>query len=699
MPDNIELFSETFISSLIIGIITIGSFFAIVMFFKFRQRDSKAYFFLSISAFSFVFFKLLSVYFFAVTKTPYASYICNLIQDYTVISIFFTLPYFLLMTFDQTKFDYKVLSWTTRAGAVLGPVLLAAVLIFHGAFIQFDGVFGSGSYSDFMRAYTKPGPLFVFRDIYLMLLCIEAAVLIIKKIALNQSKRYSIIMGIGTLCAIYFGVLAILKNYLELPAIISLGTHHTSHFIIGLGCFYFASLLSSTLSAVNKAIESRKLTLALQNSEQELLRLAYHDAHTGILNRKSFYSQLDTALEISRRSTHTERRAIILMDMDYFKEINDSYGHPAGDELIRMMVKRFQNSIRKSDMLFRLVGDEFAILVYNVSSIENIALMAQKLLLTLRNHFEIGEHSLYLSTSIGIAIFPDDGVTSEALLRNADYALYEAKKDRNTFKFYTSEMQRKAYERMSIINALRKSIKDEEFELYYQGLYDKNGNVAGAEALLRWNNPGWNNIPTDFFIMLAENSGLILELGKWVLMTAFKQLHSLSGFSENLYLSINLSIKQLRDENLIPTVENLENMYQIDASAVQFEITEGTFMENPEKIGDKLKILTGRGYRFAIDDFGTGFSSFHYLRTMPVSSLKIDKSFLIGIEENPDSKAMVTSMINMGHSMKMEITAEGVETEAQKNFLIESDCDYLQGFYLKKPLPINNFITEFNLDS
>ena len=697
MQEQTKLFTDTLIASLNVGIIFTGILFALVMDIRYRQKDSRAYFLISVSSFLFVALKLFAIFFTAIFNNDRAAHFFLILQEYTAVSFLFTAPYYILKTFEHSKMDYHLLSWTYRTGAIAGIIIVVASTINNGLFLtQAVNPLDSGA---MVHDMFKVGILYHARDILLILMILISLFVIIKKLVLHRSKNNPVFLGIGILGAFYFAAVSIAREYVHLPSVVLAGTNHSSHLIIGIGLFYFSSLLTTTLNAVNKAIESRKLTLALQNSEQELLRLAYHDAHTGILNRKSFYSQLDTSLEIAKRHSTLEKRAVFLLDLDHFKEINDSYGHPTGDELIRQMVKRFKNSIRKSDLLFRLVGDEFAIIVYNVSTIENIALMAQKLLMALQNHFVVGDHNIFISTSIGISLFPDDGNNSDILLRHADYALYEAKKDRNTFKFYTPEMQRKAFERMSIINALRKSIQNGEFELYYQGLIDKKGKTVGAEALLRWKNPGWNHVPTEFIIQLAENSGLIIDIGKWVLSKAYESLHDLLALEEKFVLSINLSVKQLKDESLLDIIENLESAFGIDPGHILFEITEGTFLENPDKIGQRLNALTEKGYNFAIDDFGTGFSSFSYLKTMPVSSLKIDKSFLADVATNSSNKAIVASMISMGHGMNMEITAEGVETADQRDFLISSGCDYLQGFYFFKPAPLNEFLSNFNLDT
>ncbi|MBN2509898.1 MAG: EAL domain-containing protein [Spirochaetales bacterium] len=697
MQERIQLFTDTLIASLNIGIIFIGCLFALVMDMKYRQKDSRAYFFLSISSFLFVLLKLLAISFAANFNNYHAAQFCVILQEYTAITFLFTLPYFLLKSFEHSRFDFHLLLWMSRTGAALGVLLFTAAGIEPALFLDYSGsnlYFSANTHQIF-----HVGVLYHVRDILLLVLILLSLFVTVKKIIQKQPGSHPGILSAGIIGALYFAVISILQEYTSLPVLVRFGRYHNSSLIIGIGFFYFSSLLTTTLNAVNKAIESRRLTQALQNSEQELLRLAYHDAHTGILNRKSFYAQLDTSLEIARRHSTVEKRAILLMDLDHFKEINDSYGHPAGDELMRQMVLRFQNSIRKSDLLFRLVGDEFALIVYNVSSIENIAMMAQKLLLALRSHFTIGDHNIYLSTSIGISLFPDDGDNADILLRHADYALYEAKKDRNTFKFYTPEMQRKAFERMSIINALRKSIQSGEFDLYYQGLTHRSEKTTGAEALFRWKNPAWNHISTEFIIQLAENSGLIIEIGKWVIHRAFTELPKLLALDENFVLSINLSVKQLKDEHIIDSIEAMETACGVDPRHIQFEITEGTFLENPDRIGEKLHALTAKGYSFAIDDFGTGFSSFYYLKTMPVSSLKIDKSFLSDIMTNESNQAMVESMIAMGHGMRMDIIAEGVETAEQKDFLIAKGCDYLQGFYFYRPAPLETFLHNFNLDT
>jgi len=420
--------------------------------------------------------------------------------------------------------------------------------------------------------------------------------------------------------------------------------------------------------------------------ESELQRLAHHDPLTSLPNRNLMKDRLDQAVaHVSRVGRHV---AVMFIDLDRFKNINDSLGHSAGDEVIVEVARRLARSVRDGDTVARLGGDEFVIVLSDVAREGDVALFAQKILDSLFVPIVIQGEELSLGGSIGISLYPKDGKDGVTLLKNADAAMYRAKAlGRNNYQFYAQEMNAKAFERLKVEGGLRHALERNEFVLHYQPQMDlASGRMVGVEALLRWQPPGTTAISPADFIPIAEESGLIVPIGEWVLRTACAQhvAWKETGFPE-VRMAVNLSARQFRQKGLEQMIARVLQETGCKATCLELEITESVIMDDPESATETLKKLSDMGVQLSIDDFGTGYSSLSYLKRFPIHLLKIDRSFVSDITTDPDDAAIVKGIIALAQSMKLKIIAEGVETTEQLEFLRKQQCDYMQGYYFSKP--------------
>ena len=417
-----------------------------------------------------------------------------------------------------------------------------------------------------------------------------------------------------------------------------------------------------------------------RQAESKLNYLAYHDPLTGLANRRYFLERLEASL--SDAVGKNERVAVLFIDLDQFKQVNDSLGHGIGDELLVSVAAALTEHVRLIDMLARLGGDEFICVMESVRSDEEVAMLAQEVIAAFDAPFRIGGHDLFLTASVGISIFPNDGTSVGDLLRNADTAMYRAKAlGRGHFHFYTPEMTRDAQERIKIEMLLRRALESGELSVHLQPQVDaRGGRLVGAEALVRWNSPELGSVPPARFIPLAEDTGIIIALGTWVLREACRQVMQwrASGF-ELPQVSVNLSVKQLERPEFVDTLLDILDETGIEPSRLKLEITESVVMavDDAFSLLDRLRKI---GISLALDDFGTGYSSLSYLKMLPVQQLKIDRSFVVGIGTNPEDEAIIRSVMALAQSLDFEVVAEGVETAEQAAFLSASGCHQLQGF-------------------
>ena len=426
-------------------------------------------------------------------------------------------------------------------------------------------------------------------------------------------------------------------------------------------------------------------------AEKRVRHLAYSDSLTGLPNRSLFFDQLSRRIDEARKTG--ESVAVLFLDLDRFKNVNDSLGHDVGDRLLVAVAQRIRNSVRNADCVARLGGDEFTVVLANVVSPAAAATAAQNICRSLANSFQIEGHDIFITTSVGISMYPNDGGDAGTLLKHADTAMYRAKKTKAGFQFFEAAMEQSISERVRLENDLRRSLQRNELEVYYQPQARfENNHIVGMEALVRWNHPTRGLVSPLEFIPLAEEAGLIEAIGEWVLRTSCAQLQRwMQSGLPVIRVSVNLSVKQLLQPDFTLTVERALEDTGLPPHLLELEITESTLMEHAEDTLEALDRLRSLGVRLAIDDFGTGYSSLSYLKRFPVDVVKIDRSFVRDVPHDADDAAIVKGIIALAHSLRLEVVAEGVETEGQHEFLRAQACDMLQGYYLSTPVPADQF--------
>lgn len=450
----------------------------------------------------------------------------------------------------------------------------------------------------------------------------------------------------------------------------------------------------TTLSLIRDETEQPKYfviqveNITMQRKAEERLRhMAYHDPLTSLANRNKLEQFVNHILATSKR--HQQGFALLFLDLDRFKNINDSIGHEAGDQLLQVIAERLCSTVRNTDMVARLGGDEFVVLVTDVKKTEAVAVIAQKILSSVLQVIMIKEQEIYITTSIGISLYPYDGQTMQTLMKNADLALYRAKEQgRNNYQFYTLEMTGRAQEKMALQNALAHALVKNEFFLNYQPKMDiKSRKITGVEALLRWQNAEYGSITPDEIINLAEETGLIIPVSEWILRTACKQLkvwHDMGLTS--LTMAVNCTARQFKQTTFVDDVLNVINQVGISPQSLEIEVTESLIMQDPENALRVLYALKDLGVSIAIDDFGTGYWSLGNLRRLSVDKIKIDKTFIKQVTVDETSASITSAIIAMVNRLGIKSIAEGVETKDQYDFLANENCAEIQGYYLTQPL-------------
>ncbi len=422
--------------------------------------------------------------------------------------------------------------------------------------------------------------------------------------------------------------------------------------------------------------------------KEKLNRLVYYDSLTNLPNKELFIDRLDQVVAHARRKN--EIGAVLFLDLDHFKRINDTLGHAVGDQLIKAVSIRLAKTVYESDTVTRIGGASFMVLLPRIEKPEYAENAANKIITAFKTPFIINDHELFTSCSIGMAIFPNDGAESETLLKNADAAMHMAKeRGRNRYQLFSSAIANNSFERLVLENSLRHALERNEFQLHYQPQLDiRSGKITGVEALIRWHHPDLGFIPPMEFIPIAEETGLIHPLGEWVIRTACQQkkIWHQQGL-KSLKVAFNLSARQFHYANLLELITNIIKEIDLDPSSLDLELTESTIMSHLEETTETLKKLKDMGMNISIDDFGTGYSSLMYLKSFPIDTIKIDKSFVRDVTTDADDRAITQAIISMAHSLKLDVVAEGVETAPQLAFLQSQDCDKMQGFLYSKPLP------------
>jgi len=481
--------------------------------------------------------------------------------------------------------------------------------------------------------------------------------------------------------------LELLRHRRQTPVVllIDAGAEGMGAEAIGCGAADFLNKQELSPSLLERSI---RYSLERSRAQQRIHQLSHYDPVTGLPNRVQFRERLKQAMTQAVGSGG--RAALMLLDLDNFKLINDSLGHDAGDRVLKTLARRMRACLRPCDTLSRWGGDEFALCLPDIGEPEGAARTARQILQTMEKPIPMGEQDLYPRASIGISLLPDDGDKISLLFKQADMAMHQAKaQGRNTYRFFFEEMTVEVLERLSIESRLRTAIKKGQFELHYQLQFDRDLNdISGVEALLRWKDPLLGDVPPDRFIPIAEETGLILPLGKWVLRTACNQVRAwMEDGLGAIKVAVNISGVQLRDPGLFRAVSDILEETGLPPALLEIELTEGTVMENAIETIKTLFALKSLGVGLSIDDFGTGYSSLSYLKRFPVDVLKIDRSFVQELPANGDDKAIVSAIAAMAQSLNLKIIAEGVENRDQVNFLLSRGCVTFQGFLFGRPTP------------
>ena len=450
----------------------------------------------------------------------------------------------------------------------------------------------------------------------------------------------------------------------------------------------FVDLLQSLSENVSLALGNFDGRDEKMQAEQQVQHMATHDALTGLPNRVMFTELLEHAVAVARREQ--QKCAVLFVDLDRFKIINDSLGHAAGDQFLVEVSQRLRGSVRESDVVARLGGDEFVVMLNGVASTSEVEVVANKILASLIPSIGIAGHECRTTGSIGIAIYPDNGLDAHTLVKNADIAMYAAKEEgKNDFRFYSPDIKTQSIEKLVLETNLRYALELNQFLLHYQPkICVATGAINGVEALLRWVHPELGELPPMKFIPLAEETGLIIPIGRWALRNACAQ--SVAWQREGLpqiSIAVNLSPRQFQDEHLLRDLDDILQETGLAPGLLQLEITESMVMQNVERAIRTLDAIQSRGIRLAIDDFGTGYSSMSLMKQFPIDTIKIDRSFVRDLATNHEDRAIATAIISMGKALGLTVVAEGVETTEQHHFLREGSCDELQGFLFSKPVP------------
>ena len=445
---------------------------------------------------------------------------------------------------------------------------------------------------------------------------------------------------------------------------------------------------------LNTAQIERTIRYAIdrKSAESELARLAHYDALTGIPNRLLFNDRLDRALQRADRGDSPF--ALLYVDLDGFKAVNDMHGHDVGDKLVQGIAERLSQCIRRTDSVARIGGDEFTVLLEKINSTNDTVMIAQKIIDVITEPFNINGQQLRVGSSIGIAVYPEAGTDAKTLLKNADMAMYEAKAMQgSTYRFFTDQMNNEALDQGRLELELRAAINNDEFAMYFQPRISlQTGKIIGAESLLRWHHPERGLLLPDEFIPPAKQLGLLSPMGYWAMNRLCQDINAMDQLNlAPLRISLNVAHEQFVAPNFVTKIESILSANKVSGSRFEFELAETDVIESLAAIATDMQQLEQRGIRFSLDDFGTGFSSLPQLQRLPITTLKLDKSHVQKVVNDQDSANMVRAMIYLAHALTLKVVAEGVETERQKDFLKENNCDQMQGFIFSEPLSFDDF--------
>ncbi len=569
----------------------------------------------------------------------------------------------------------------TAVLAFAAPGLFVSLTVPHDNWLGFAGDYGRG----------KTGPLYGIRDILLALLFLYGTGTTIWELVRGKRAAYVAPMFAGLLFTIFMAVDDIQFVYSK-AHIIPFPSFEYSRFSVGISVFIILSMIALIRRYIDEAMQREHDFETLKKTQNELFYLAYNDPLTGLPNRKSLLERLGEFIAVADRADNGTKLGFLVLDCGGFRDLSDRLGHEVGDWLMGSVAERLKTFKRKSDFLFRLDSDEFAILLTGIRDETDCAIVAEKFIADMRKPYVSGAHTLYVSPRAGIAVYPKDARDAPNLVRNAGSALVEAKTRGNDFQFYTEEIHRKALERMGLLHELRFALENQQFELHYQPQVDERGLVAGTEALIRWRHPELGLVPPSRFIPLAEETGLIIPLGRWVMGKACAEARRWADEGIDVPVSVNLSTQQLKDKNLIPLVENSIAANGLEPRNLHIEITESSLMENLDRNVSILKTIRDFGCDFSIDDFGTGYSSLSYLKKLPIRAIKIDRAFIVDLPHDAQDCALIRAIATMANGLDLNIVAEGVESAEQASFLRDAGCRIIQGYFYSKPIPYDDFV-------
>ncbi|VAW98122.1 diguanylate cyclase/phosphodiesterase (GGDEF & EAL domains) with PAS/PAC sensor(s), partial [hydrothermal vent metagenome] len=464
---------------------------------------------------------------------------------------------------------------------------------------------------------------------------------------------------------------------------------------LAIGLFSVIILMLGLTMLLRRQVASRTKELQSEVNEKRLVQrrlnsLAYYDSLTKLPNRVSFLESLNKIISHAQRNN--TKIAVLFIDIDRFKTVNDSLGHDAGDRLIIEIAKRLQACLRNEDIISRFGGDEFIALLDDINNLDNIQHVTQRMLNSLNAPINIDEAEIYSSVCIGIALYPDDDAKGKNILKYADAAMYHAKEQGgNNYQFYNEKLTQRVQNRLSLETRMQHALERDEFKLYYQPIFNlKTQQIMGVEALIRWQDPEQGIITPDEFIPIAEETGLIVPIGEWVIEEACKQVHEWRSLGyQKLLLAVNISSRQFDNNKLYTTVTSAIKNSGINSQQLELEITERMFLNISKNVRETLNKLTAEGVNLSIDDFGTGYSSLSYLKKLPINTLKIDRSFITGIPTDKDDIQIASTIVTMAHGLNLDVVAEGIETKEQLDYLKILKCQRGQGYYLSRPQPAN----------